>query len=315
MKRLLMWNISGPKKVGNTDGHLCRMSGTNLVKLNKRMLQLREFIPNCFSRRPRSFHEVAYFKATEIRQLQLYTAKIVFKGLMATDKHYEHLVTYSSVCALLVDERTARPYYELNKKLMKVFVEGCQELYGNSFVVYNVHTQLHFPEVAKVHGSVDNVSAYVFESKLGELKKIIRSSHRPILSMIKGIQRKQAAMDGVQPVPEMAEIYTKSPNNIYISKRGQCYQVIGFKHDRVRCIEYFETCSFYRKPFDSRQIGCYCVRSDKYRYTTVTSADIRHCRRGMRIDLGKLEGMNTPDNANVSVFMSLLHDPEDSFYC
>ena len=106
MKKLLKWSVFGPKSAG-TGQSKCRMSSRNVDTLNKRMIQLRDFIPNCFSRKPRSFKDFAYFKATEIRQLQLYTAKIVFKNLMATDEIYQNLVTYNSVCALLVDDRTA----------------------------------------------------------------------------------------------------------------------------------------------------------------------------------------------------------------
>ena len=316
MKKLLMWNISGPKRAG-TKNLMCRISASNLAKLNKRMIQLREYIPNCFSRKPRTFHEIAYFKATELRLLNLYIGKVVFKGLMATDQHYEHLITYNCAAALLVDENTAQPYYELNQTLMKMFVDGCEELYGSSFVVYNIHSQLHFPDVAKVHGSIENVSSYCFENYLGQIKKMVKSSHRPIVSMVKGIERKQAAECDMQNLITPDKIFTKAPNNIYINVNGngQCYQVIGFRGEWVRCIEYLEIGPFFTKPVDSRRIGCYRARSDKYRYVTLTAVQIRKCRRGMRIDLWKLEGMSIPENANISLFMSLLHDTEKSLYC
>lgn len=95
------------------------------------MTQLIELIPNCFSRKPRSFHDFAYFKATELRQLQLYTAKIVFKNLMASKKNYKNLVIYNSVCA--------QPYSDFCQLVMQQFVDGCEEIYGSSFLVYNVH--------------------------------------------------------------------------------------------------------------------------------------------------------------------------------
>lgn len=114
-----------------------------------------------------------------------------------------------------------------------------------------------------------------------------------------------------------SKIFTKAPNNIYINVNGSghCYQVIGFRGEWVRCIEYLETGPFFTKPVDSRQIGCYRARSDKYKYVTLTANQIRKCRRGMRIDLWKLEGLDIPENANICLFMSLLHDTEKSLYC
>lgn len=313
IKKLLLWNVLGPKMSG-TGRPKCRMSTTNIAKLNKRMTQIREFIPNCFSRKPRPFHDFGYFKATELRLLQLYTAKIVFKNLMASKKIYQNLVNYNTACALLVDDRTAQPYSDFCQLLMQEFVDGCEEIYGSSFLVYNVHAQLHFPEVAKTHGSIDNVSAYAFESKLGELKKMVRSSHRPIVSLMKGIQKQQATENEVRTRQEIS-IYTKAPNNIYINiQEDKCYQAIMTRGESVTCIEYLEHCPFYTYPIDSRKIGCYCVQTNQYRYITVTTTYIMKCRRGMRVDLWKLEGMDGPEYEDISVFMSVLHDQDHCLF-
>lgn len=313
MKKLLKWSVFGPGAVGT--GHSrCRMSSRNVDTLNKRMIQLREFIPDCFSRKPRSFKDFAYFKATEIRQLQLYTAKIVFKNLMATDEIYQNLITYNSVCALLVDERTAQPYSEYCQLLMQRFVEKCQKIYGNCFLVYNVHSQLHFPSVAKMHGSIDNVSAYAFESKLGFLKRMVMSSHRPIISLVKGVQRMQAA-ESTTKQKDMTYIRTKAPNNIYVDiEKDKCLQVNDFTDGTVTCMDYVVSGPFYEKPFDSRKIGCYLVRRQEYRFVKMDAAYIMKCRRGMKIDIDKLENMNLPEYKNISVFMAVLHDQDNCLY-
>jgi len=148
MKKLLLWNVSGPKKAGNRRV-MCRMSGQNVSKLNKRLCQMREFIPDTFTRRPRSTVEIPRYKAVELRQLQLYTGKVVFLGLMATDDHYRNICTYNAALALMVDERTARPYHELATYLIEQFAEGCLELYGNAFMVMNSHTAICIFEMSQ----------------------------------------------------------------------------------------------------------------------------------------------------------------------
>lgn len=95
MKKLLLWNTSGPKIAGNRRV-VCRMSAKNVNILNQRLVQMRHFIPNTFTRKPRSTIELPRYKAVELRQLQLYTAKIVFMGLMATTDHYYNLCTYNA---------------------------------------------------------------------------------------------------------------------------------------------------------------------------------------------------------------------------
>lgn len=286
MKKILMWNIFGPK-TGRPGRVKYQMSSVNVAKLNKRMEQLRQFIPNCFSRKPHTFQEFPYFKATEVRQLQLYTANIVFMGLMASDRYYQHLLMYNTVCALMVDERTVKPYHKFTQLLMEIFVADCKELYGNSFMVYNIHAQLHFPQVSSAHGSLDSVSAYPSESKLGEFKKMVRSSHRPIISMIKGIQRQQAAeCKIVDPSASPVCIFTEAPNNIYVNIQDQrCFQVTHKNGDKVVCIKDLKHTSFFSRPIDSRKTGRFQIRSDVYRYVTLTPAYIMGCRKGMKIAL------------------------------
>ena len=314
MKKMLLWNVFGPK-TGRTGRSRFQMSASNVAKLNLRMEQLREFIPSCFSRKPRAFTNFANFKATEFRQLQLYTGKIVFMDLMASEKQYELLVMYNCACALMIDESTAKTSYACTSILMQKVLDECRAVFGQGFLVYNVHAQLHFPEVARAHGSIDSVSAYPFESKLGQFKKMIRSSHRPIVSLIKGIQRQQAAECIADSLSSSPRVHTKVPNNIYINvAERRCFEVKQDNGDTVHCKEYIKVMSFFKKPIDSKKIGCLKVKSCWYKYTEIPAPYIiRECRRGMKIDLWKLEGMSV-ENKDTSVVMALLHDQEDNLY-
>ena len=103
--------------------------------------------------------------------------------------------------------------------------------------------------------------------------------------------------------------------NIYIDvEKDRCLQVIEFTDETVTCMEYYVCGPFYEKPFDSRKIGCYQVRSQKVRFVTVNVDYIMKCRRGMKIDIDKLENMNLQKYENISVFMALLHDQDNNLY-
>ncbi|KAG1664785.1 hypothetical protein GQR58_019660 [Nymphon striatum] len=312
MKKLILWNISGPKKTGNRR-MMCKMSGHNVNKLNTRMAQMRQFIPDTFTRKPRSTIDLPRYKSVEFRQLQLYTAKIVFLDLMATEEHYYNLCVYNAALALLIDNRTCRVYNDLGAYLMEQFAEGCLELYGNAFMVMNTHSHLHFADVAMVHGSLDDASAYCFENYLGGLKKMIKSSHNAIISLVKGVQKRQAAEKGtVLRGPEL-QIKAKPPNNVYVDlKDGSCYEVCEVNGDSVRCALYERKEPFFSKPISSAMFGCYKVRCNFYTYVLRTRDEILSYRRAMKVDLVKLEGLDVPEYQGVAIFMAMLHEQNDS---
>lgn len=175
--KLLKWNILPSDSKGRR--RLCRMSSNNVRIMNSRLLALGKCIPNCFARRPRSTKDLLRYKATELRQLLLYTARVVMNGLMASDRHFIHLCALSTACSLLVDDRTAKTETQTASNLLQFFCEEAKQLYGDDFMVYNVHCLLHLPRIACEFGSLDSISAFCFENYLGELKRGIRSPLNP----------------------------------------------------------------------------------------------------------------------------------------
>lgn len=315
--KILLWNLQGPKKAAN--GSMpCKMSARNISVLNKRLCQIKEYIPNIFTRKARSTTEIAYYKMTEVRQLLLYTGKVVFKGLMATDAHYMHLLTYNVLCALMVDEKMARPFRELQDFLAQKFCFEALRIYGSAFMVSNVHAHLHFPQVATNFGSIDTVSAYMFENKLGELKRSIRSSHRPIISLIRGVLKKQSVENKRQLVPPVQVLMTTEPNNVYVDmcgggRGGICYQLIHVDDESCQLLHYTNSSPFFTSPVDSRLIGCYLININQYTLVTLTSHRVQAFRRGILIPLKDLEGA-VHDDRNKAVVMSVLHEPSSSLF-
>ena len=312
-KRLLFWNLKGPKL--STTGKICKMSATCIKILNNRLKSIQQCIPNCFSRKARSTAEMAYYKMTEYRQLMLYTSKLVFLDIMPTEEHYEILLIFNVLCFLLVDQDLAAHLYELQTYLAEKFITNCENLYGVSFIAYNVHQILHFPSYAKLYGSLDKISAYQFENKLGSIKKYVRSSHPGITSLVKGYERQKAADRNTKLVKKNKKIYCKYPNNVYIDVKNHiCHQVLEVNDEWAETISYPESESFFSHPIDSKKIGCYKINTTKYCYTKILLPEIYKFRRGIRVDLSLLEGLDSADSNNISVFMSLSHSQENELY-
>ena len=317
MMKILLWNLHGPKTTAS--GSMpCKMSARNIAVLNKRLCQIKEYIPNIFTRKARSTTEIAYYKMTEVRQLLLYTGKVVFKDLMATDAHYKHLLVYNVLCALMVDENMAKPFRELQDFLAQQFCSEALQIYGSAFMVSNVHAHLHFPQVATNYGSIDTVSAYKFENKLGELKRSVRSSHKPIISLIRGVFRKQSAENKRHFVSPKQVLTTTEPNNVYVDmshggRDGKCYQLRHLGNESCQLLHYTNSSPFFTSPVDSRLIGCYVVNANQYTYETYTCQQVQAFRRGILIPLKELEGA-VSDDQNKAVVMSVLHEPGSSLY-
>lgn len=312
MMRILNWITSGPKIVSHDVP--CRISASKLLLLNERLKVLRQYIPNCFARRPRTLKELQRFKATEMRQLLLYTSKVVFRDILATQNHYEHMCGLSIACSLLCDSSKVESSIDLCSNLFKSFVSKCRQLYGDSFLVYNVHSLLHLPKTAAVHGNLDSVAAYAFESKLGELKKTVRSPLRPIVSLVRNTLLQQESNKGDLIIKRDTKIYFTHPNNVYIDVRHHiCYEAYGSASDKtIEVRKYLTVRPYLTKPVESSLVGCYKVNTANYVYDTKRTEELKSMRRGMKIDLSSMPGLEEPNQA---VFMAMLHDSHEEKFC
>ena len=314
MKKMLLWLISGPRNSGNGK-YLCRMSATNVQILNDRIKYVASCMPNVFARKLRSTTEIADYKYTELRQILLYSGKVLFINLMANYPQYQHFLMFSVVCNLMVDPDKAKHYHELQRYLMKKVILGFSEYYGEAFMTYNIHVLQHFPDVAVFHGSLDEVSAYPFESHLGQLKKSITSSHNPLVSLVKGIHRTQANLTGVTFLKPDPIISTKWPNNIYIDvKKHKVYEAVTLGMKNIKMKEYIHLEPFFRKPVTSFIVGCYITKPENWRFSYVEHEIVQEMRQGIKIEMDGFPGLSDPVLTKRILFMSLMHNQIDALF-
>ncbi|KYN21546.1 hypothetical protein ALC57_06079 [Trachymyrmex cornetzi] len=170
MKRLLQFWIKGKQNV--------RLTTTQIVRSSTHLLSMASFLPKEFARKPRRLDEVDRFKATELRQLLLYTGPVIFCKILSRDK-YVHFLSLSVAIRIL-----AYNFHNYAHSLLMYFVENYSALYGRQHMSYNVHNLVHLCDYVKLWGTLDEFSAFKYENYMQKIKSKIKSSSRPLQQLI-----------------------------------------------------------------------------------------------------------------------------------
>lgn len=172
MKRMLLFWVKGKKPV--------RFLNNNIeLEISNQLIEFKPFFPSEFNRLPRSLEELEYWKATEFRSFLLYTGPIVLKGRLQKN-FYQHFMLLHCGIRLLLNSETCIIYNDLANDILKQFVTQYPNLYGNEYVTYNVHGLIHLSDFVKIHGSLENFSAFKYENCLQIMKKTVKNSKYPL---------------------------------------------------------------------------------------------------------------------------------------
>lgn len=171
MKKLLRFWIKGSKPV--------RLQTTDIDLINSDLVNLGQYLPSEFSRRPRSLGDIEFWKASEFRCFILYIGPIVLKGRLKK-KLYSHFMTLHCAIRLLMFKDTCTIFNDQAKAMLISFVSKYSILYGIDSINYNVHGLIHLANFVIIHGPLDNFSAFKFENYLGFLKKCLKNARYPL---------------------------------------------------------------------------------------------------------------------------------------
>ncbi|GBL68864.1 hypothetical protein AVEN_149116-1 [Araneus ventricosus] len=161
-----------------------RLSSSAKTNLNQSLVDCSKYSPKEFQRKPRSLIEIDSWKATEFRCFLLYVGPVVLKDILLPD-YYNHFLCLHLAIRIMLNEKLIEDYLDYAEELLCYFVKHCKTLYGEEFVVYNVHSLVHLAEDVRRYGSLNNISAFPFESYLGRMKKLLRTPHKPLQQICK----------------------------------------------------------------------------------------------------------------------------------
>ena len=309
MRRLILAWLKGPLN--------CRLPAKSVSDISERLGNFRSYVPSEFSRQPRTLSDIDRFKATEFRQLLLYTGIVAFRNILP-DRLYSHFMLLSCAIYCCLSPLLCHAYCAYANKLLISFVQYAGKVYGPEFLVYNVHSLVHITDDVQNFGALDAVSCFPFENHLRIIKKSIRSSFLPFQQIIGRLSEmqhlKQSKSTG--PTPHCSSEHSSGPVADYLSDCQQFRTVVtkDFKLSsscRDSCILtenrsvgivrnilrnnagdillvltlYGNTESLYTYPISSSQIDVYSVADMQMSFTVVPLSQV--FRKCVRLPLDK----------------------------
>ena len=146
---------------------------------------IEKLIPVEFTRKTRSLDDVSRIKATECRLLLLYVLPIILKHRLPEQVYQHFMLLHIAIRILSCNEMVKdEDNIEYANQLLILFVEQSPEIYGDSFITYNIHNLIHLADDCRRLGAIETYSCFSFENHLGKLKNLVRSSALPLEQLV-----------------------------------------------------------------------------------------------------------------------------------
>lgn len=148
-----------------------RLSGRKMNIVNSRMRELESE----FNRRRTEVSLFHIFKATECRQIALYTAPSVLRNVFQDDC-FKHFLILRCVMRFLVCKEIPPEMLVFCQDDLESYVLLCEGVYGPQFLSYNIYCLLHIVGDVQELGDLESFSAFCYETNMRESRKQIRKA-------------------------------------------------------------------------------------------------------------------------------------------
>lgn len=156
-----------------------------IESINSSIHFLNKEMPSDVHRQIRSLKYLKYFKATEFRTIMLYVGMVLFKSKLPQNVYVHFLRLCLAVRICSCRTYVKQNLNQLARTLFKEYCANFQNIYGNFSVVSNIHNIIHISDDVDRFGSLSDISTYVFENYLREIKYRTQPSKLPLEQIIK----------------------------------------------------------------------------------------------------------------------------------
>ena len=180
-----------------------KLSVTQRRELSRRMKLLKRQVPCEFQRKPRSTDHIGKLKATELCFFLLYAGPVVLKDVLIS-KLYKHFLLFHVACRFLCSDQLCQRYWRLAKEYLVFFFKYMGEYYGAASQILNVHHLIHLAGgVFNMGCSLNRITAFPFESLLGQMKKCLRTPFRPLAQFCRRLHEQYFVKNRKPDVPSL----------------------------------------------------------------------------------------------------------------
>ena len=224
-------------------------------------------VPKEFARQPRDLiQELERFKATEFRQLMLYTGPVILKNILPPDQYMHFLYLSIAMHILLDNDDTFRDsMIVFAQEMLMLFVKKAPRIYGDKFSTYNVHNLLHLvDDVRHFKCSLNKLAAFIYENHLGKLKNFVRNGNNPIVQITNRITVLENANKDGKPVKPELQIGGKQSDCYFLLEDFVAIVDMKLYDKKYQCklyrIELLE--SFFVEPCDSKSLKIFFLSEE-----------------------------------------------------
>lgn len=123
-------------------------------------------------------------------------------------------------------------------------MEHSFKIYGQTFIVYNVHHLIHIVKDCQLHGHLEEFSAFKFESFLGQMKNFLHAPGKTLSQIVCRVIEK-AAISSFHLSYSRNELSFEQPHN-----KGPTLNCQGEQYNKVRTSD---------KKFSLKSADAYCL--------------------------------------------------------
>lgn len=174
-------------KNGTMNNNNARWSASEIKAISQFLVKTK--LPKELNKRPlRGLDDLAFWKGSEYRSFLLYASIVVVKEFFKEHAEiFNHFLHFFCAIVICIRPNQSRPTYEIAKKLLNHFLNGVKLLYGNTMFSSNMHSVSHLVDDVIHLGPLETFHAYPFESKLFDLKRLIRTGNLPLQQVARRI--------------------------------------------------------------------------------------------------------------------------------
>lgn len=166
---------------GNMGNYRTKWSAKTTAEVSQRLKQMK--MPAEIHRSVRGLDCLAHWKGTEYRTFFYYISIVVLKPVLPSDIYEHFLVLYCAVT--ICSSKVYDQLLDLANELIQHYLELFKNIYGEDYITSNVHNLNHLVNDVKKFGVLSDFSAYPFESKLCQIKKLLRTGNKPLSQVAK----------------------------------------------------------------------------------------------------------------------------------